>query len=107
MNQKTDDVVADVLTESISLKKAITAYGEATSVLEMRAANTNDARTLKALPYTVQADETVSLNLDVCAKYISRLCNIPMSSVDSLDLADFNQLAWSVARFFLDQDSGG
>lgn len=106
MKPETETVVDDVVAKTISLKKPITAYGEELKALQLRAANTNDARTLKALPYTVQADETVSLNLDVCAKYISRLCNIPMSSVDKLDIADFNRLSWDVARFFLDQASG-
>lgn len=84
----------------IALRKPIRAYGEDVAHLEMRAATSADARALKALPYSIDSDESVNLNLEVCARYISRLCNIPMSSVDQLDLNDLNNLSWQVAGFF-------
>jgi hypothetical protein len=88
------------------LKKVITAHGEEVAELRLREGTTADARALKSLPYYVQADgETVALNLDVCAKYISRLAGIPLSSVDQLCLSDLNALAWAVTGPFLQQDS--
>lgn len=97
-NQDTQNAKKDVTI--IPLRTPIKAYGEEVSHLEMRAANAEDARILKALPYSIGNDESVNLNLDVCARYISRLCNIPMSSVDQLNLNDLNNLAWQVAGFF-------
>lgn len=87
------------------LKTAIKAYGEEVTELTMRDPTPADARALKALPYVIGKDESVSLNLDVCAKYIERLCSIPPSSVDQIDLKDFNTLSWAVASFFFDTES--
>lgn len=88
------------------LQKAITAHGEEVTELRLRDATTADARALKALPYFIQPDgETVTLSLDVCAKYISRLAGIPLGSVDQLHVSDFNKLGWLVVQPFLSQDS--
>jgi len=88
------------------LKKAITAHGEEVAELRLREASTADARALKSLPYFIQSDgETVALNLEVCAKYISRLAGIPLGSVDQLHVHDFNNLSWLVSQPFLTQGS--
>ena len=88
------------------LKKAITAHGEEVKELRVREATTADARALGSIPYFVQPDgETVTLNLVVCAKYISRLASIPQGSVDQLHVNDFNNLSWLVTQPFLSQAS--
>ncbi|WP_017255756.1 phage tail assembly protein, partial [Pseudomonas tolaasii] len=53
------------------------------------------------LPYKIDKGEDVSLDLDVAARYIAVCAGIPPSSVNQLDLADFNALSWAVAGFFM------
>jgi len=87
------------------LSVPITAFDKELTELHLRPASTADARAIGALPYAIRQDQSVALDLAVCAKYISRLADIPGSSVDKLALPDFNQLAWEVAQHFLGQGS--
>lgn len=87
------------------LKKPITAHDEERSSLELRPLSPADARAIRALPYYIAADESVRIDTEAVAKYIVRIAGIPMSSVDQLDVADFNGLAWMIAGFFLNPDS--
>ncbi|MBP2840437.1 phage tail assembly protein [Pseudomonas sp. PNP] len=87
--------------EKIELAAPIQAHGEEVGVLELRRPTVAEVRKLKALPYKIDAEDAVSLDMDVAAKYIALCGHIPPSSVDQLDIADLNQAAWVVARFFL------
>lgn len=93
--------------KTVPLSAPITAYDTELRELQLRTASTADARAIGALPYAISHDQSVTLDLAVCAKYIGRLADIPASSVDQLALPDFNQLAWEVAGYFLAQDSVG
>lgn len=83
------------------LAAAIQAHGEELTQLELRRPTVVEVRAVKALPYKIDQDESVTLDVDVAAKYIAVCAGIPPSSVNQLDLADLNQLAWVVAGFFL------
>lgn len=87
--------------EVIELCAPIQAHGEEVSVLELRRPTVAEVRKLKALPYKIDAEDAVSLDMDVAAKYIALCAHIPPSSVDQLDISDLNKAAWIVARFFL------
>lgn len=89
------------MTDAIALNTPIQAHGETLSELTLRRPTAKEARAIKALPYKIDADQAVSLDLDVAAKYIAACAEIPPSSVDQLDLADLNTLAWQVAGFFM------
>nr|WP_276583587.1 phage tail assembly protein [Pseudomonas sp. RIT-PI-S] len=84
----------------------IQAHGEQLSELTLRRPTPQEARAIKVLPYKVDKDEAISLDLDAAAKYISVCAGIPPSSVNQLDLADLNTLAWQVAGFFMMPASG-
>lgn len=83
------------------LLSAIEAHGETVDKLQMREPTPADARVVKALPYFIDKDENVHINATAAAQYISRCARIPMSSVEALNLSDFNQLCWDIAGFFL------
>ncbi|MEM4988833.1 phage tail assembly protein [Collimonas sp. H4R21] len=85
----------------ITLTKPIHAHDQEITELELREPNIADARAVKSLPYFIGADEEVSLKTDVCARIIVRCAAIPPSSVDQLDLSDYNTLCWWIVGFFL------
>lgn len=83
------------------LSTPIQAHGEEVTSITLRRPTVGECRAIKALPYAIGKDEEVSLNLDVSAKYIAVCGAIPAPSVNQLDLADLNTLAWEIAGFFL------
>ncbi|AEJ11834.1 MULTISPECIES: phage tail assembly protein [Pseudomonas] len=89
------------MTEVIKLSAPIQAHGADVTQLELRRPTVQEVRNIKALPYKMDKDEAVSLDMDVAAKYIAVCAAIPTSSVNQLDLADLNNAAWTVAGFFL------
>lgn len=89
------------VSETIKLSSPIQAHGEELTELTLRRPTAQEARAIKALPYKIDADEAVSLDLDVAAKYIAVCAAVPPSTVNQLDLADLNSLAWMVAGFFM------
>lgn len=87
------------------LAAPIQAYGEEMRELRMRDPSTADVRAINAVPYVFskEAGGVPTLVPEVCARYISRLAQIPLSAVDQLALGDFHSLAWEVANYFLQQ----
>ena len=84
-----------------TLAAPIQAHDEQVSVLTLRRPTVAEARAIKALPYKIDKNEDVSLDLDVAAKYIAICAAIPPSSVNQMELSDLNSLAWEVAGFFM------
>ena len=84
-----------------TLQVAIEAHGEPLTQLDLRRPTVQEVRAIKALPYKIDKNEEVSLDMDVAAKYIAVCAGIPPSSVNQLDLADLNSLSWAVASFFM------
>lgn len=89
------------MSELVKLSAPIEAHGQELSELTIRRPTPKEARSIKALPYKIDKDESVSIDLDVAAKYIVVCAGIPSSSVDQLDLADLNSLSWQIAGFFM------
>ncbi len=89
------------MTDTVKLQVAIEAHGEPLTELALRRPTVQEVRAIKALPYKIDKGEDVSLDLDVAAKYIAVCAGIPPSSVNQLDLVDFNALSWAVAGFFM------
>lgn len=85
----------------MKLVKTIQAHGEEVSSITLRRPTVPECRAIKMLPYAIDKEEAVTLNLDVAAKYIAVCGAIPASSINELDLNDLNSLAWEVAGFFL------
>ncbi|WP_311886731.1 MULTISPECIES: phage tail assembly protein [Pseudomonas] len=89
------------MSDLVKLQVAIEAHGEPVTELTMRRPTVQEVRAIKALPYKIDKNEEVSLDMDVAAKYIAVCAGIPPSSVNQLDLADLNSLSWAVASFFM------
>ena len=89
------------MSEVIELSTPIQAHGEEVAKLELRRPTVVEVRKMKALPYKIDAEDAVSVDMDVAAKYIALCGHIPPSSVDQLDLADLNSAAWRVVGFFM------
>lgn len=89
------------MTTPIKLSTPIQAYGEQVTELTLRRPTSRECRQIGHLPYRIEKDESVGLNLDVAAKYIVVCAGIPSSSVDQLDVTDLNGLAWALAGFFM------
>ncbi|MBH8610493.1 phage tail assembly protein [Pseudomonas mohnii] len=89
------------MTGAIKLQVAIEAHGEPLTELTLRRPTVQEVRAIKALPYRIDKNEEVGLDMDVAAKYIAVCAGIPPSSVNQLDLADLNALSWAVAGFFM------
>ncbi|KNX77180.1 ArsR family transcriptional regulator [Pseudomonas sp. 250J] len=89
------------MTTTIKLDTPIQAHGEPLTELTLRRPTTRECRQIGQLPYRIEKDESVGLNLDVAAKYIVVCAGIPSSSVDQLEVMDLNTVAWALAGFFM------
>jgi hypothetical protein len=83
------------------LASPIQAHNEEVLELTLRRPTVTEVRAIKALPYKIDKNEDVSLDMEVAAKYIAICAGIPSPSVNQLDLADLNNLAWEIAGFFM------
>ncbi|WP_341669052.1 phage tail assembly protein [Alcaligenes sp. SDU_A2] len=89
-----------------TLSASINAYGKEYTELRLREPAVADVRALKSLPYSFAPEDQVPRPLlDVCARYIARLGEVPESAVDQLGMRDFHELAWAVVGFFISQGS--
>ncbi|HCB3268525.1 TPA: phage tail assembly protein [Citrobacter amalonaticus] len=86
--------------QELELNHPITAHGETLSVLEFNEPTGKDVREL-GYPYQMNQDESIKLQAHIIAKYIVRLANVPLSTVDQMSPSDLNAAGWLVAGFFL------
>ncbi|EGT4253028.1 phage tail assembly protein [Citrobacter farmeri] len=86
--------------QELELNHPITAHGETLSVLEFNEPTGKDVREL-GYPYQMNQDESIKLQAHIIAKYIVRLANVPLSTVDQMSPGDLNAAGWLVAGFFL------
>lgn len=89
------------LVEQFPLNTPITAHGAEVVSLTLRRPTVPESRAIKVLPYKIDKNEDVSVDLEAAAKYIAVCAGIPPSSVNQLELNDLNTLAWAVVSFFL------
>lgn len=89
---------------SLDLSVPITAHGEdGVQTLYFARPTGKDVREL-GFPYKIGRDDSMSIQADIVAKYISRLASIPLSSVDMLDPSDMIAGSNIILGFF--QKSG-
>ncbi|MGV3345298.1 phage tail assembly protein [Enterobacteriaceae bacterium LUAb1] len=88
------------MSQELTLSKPIIAHGEKLHVLVFSEPTGRDVREI-GYPYQMNEDGSVKLLSQVVAKYIVKLCGIPLSSVDDMLPADLNTAGWVVAGFFL------
>jgi len=93
------------LKQTIKLSKPIQAQGETLDELKIREPVGADIRACgMPMAFIALADnpnqQRIEMNTAAIAQYISRLCDIPPSSVDQLALSDFARLMEIVSGFF-------
>lgn len=86
--------------KELPLVKAVTAHGETIGVLEFNDPTGKDVREL-GYPYQMNQDDSIKLQAHIIAKYIVRLANVPLSTVDQMSPGDLNSAGWLIAGFFL------
>lgn len=86
--------------KELELNHPVTAHGETISVMEFNEPTGKDVREL-GYPYQMNQDESIKLQAHIIAKYIVRLANVPLSTVDQMKPSDLNSAGWLVAGFFL------
>ncbi|MCS2162961.1 phage tail assembly protein [Scandinavium sp. H11S7] len=86
--------------KELELGHPVTAHGETLSVLEFNEPTGKDVREL-GYPYQMNQDESIKLQAHIIAKYIVRLANVPLSTVDQMSPGDLNSAGWLIAGFFL------
>lgn len=83
------------------LSAPIQAHKETLTELTLRRPTPKECRDIGGLPYSLGDGNKPQPRLDVAAQYIVLCAGIPLSSVDQLDLSDFNQVVWVVIGFFM------
>ncbi|WP_422402639.1 phage tail assembly protein [Pseudomonas sp. GZD-209] len=89
------------MTEVIKLSSPINAYDEERRELKLRRPTVQEVRAIKSLPYKIDQNDEISLDMDTAAKYIAVCAGIPPSAVNQLDLSDLHKASWVIARFFM------
>lgn len=88
------------------LSHPIKAHGEEVHELQVKRPTPADCRRIGRMPYVITDNSGLySPDLSVMGDYISVCCGMPPSSVDQMDLFDFNKLAWEVCGFFAKPES--
>lgn len=94
---------------TVPLSKPINAHGESVIELELREPGGEDLMDI-GYPYIVVQSDTggqgVELRPKVVARYVSKLAQIPMSSVKQIGLADLQKLQGVVMGFFGQEEAG-
>lgn len=89
---------------TVQLAKPIMAHGEEVSLLTLREPTTKDVIELGLptliIPSADGGTPGVELRQGVISRYISRLAQIPKSSVEAMALADFSRCTEAVMGFF-------
>lgn len=88
----------------VALSKPITAHGEETSELTFREPTTEDVMQIGMPQLLIPSADGESVGVEVRTKvvgqYISRLAAVPLSSVKSMSIKDFNACTGVVMGFF-------
>lgn len=84
-----------------TLSTPVRAHGDELTVLNIQRPSAAQARKIGRLPYKVDETGKASPDLDAVADYLVVCAGVPLSTIDQLELSDFNQLAWMMAGFFM------
>lgn len=89
---------------TVLLKHPVTAHGEEVSELTLREPTTKDIMEIGLptliVPSTDGSSVGVEIRQKVVGRYVSRLAQIPMSSVEALKPGDFARCSAAVMGFF-------
>ncbi len=83
----------------MKLRKPIKAHGEEITEINFREVTGGDVIDL-GQPMSMKADESMDFKMDVVAKYIVALAQIPMTSVREMHPSDLFDCAVEISSFF-------
>lgn len=83
------------------LSSPIKAHGEEATEVTLRRPTAKECRAIGRMPYGLDERSMPVPDLAIVSKYLVICLGIPESSVDQLQLNDFNQLTWELLGFFL------
>lgn len=92
------------MSETLKLTKPITAHGEELLELTFREPTPDDVMQVGTPSLLIPSSDGESVGIEIRAKvvgqYISRLASIPLGSVKTMSMADFNRAQGVVMGFF-------
>ena len=92
------------MSKTVQLQAPVQAHGEEVATLTFREPTTKDVMELGQCTLLIPSSDGTSVDIEVRTKlvgqYIVRLCGVPMSTVHSLSLQDFNRCQAVVMGFF-------
>lgn len=83
----------------ITLKKPIEAHGEQITEIELRDITGGDVIDL-GHPLNITSEGSFTFRMDVVARYVVRLGNVPASTVREMSPGDLSTCAGEIAGFF-------
>jgi hypothetical protein len=93
-------------TKVVTLFHPIEAHGQELKTLEVRRPTVAEVRKVGRLPYRLRPDGVMfDPDVDICGEYLVVCAGIPPSSVNRIELSDFNKLAWLICNFFAQPES--
>lgn len=93
------------MNKTFKLNQAILAHNETINELTLREMTVSDLRRVKTLPYAIKEDGSLTINTEIMAQLISRIANIPNSSVESMAIKDFSFLCYEIVSFLASEAS--
>ena len=92
------------MSETIKLSKPITAHGEEISEITLREPTPDDVMQVGSPQLLIPSADGESVGIEIRAKvvgqYIARLGAVPLSSVKTMSMGDFNRAQGVVMGFF-------
>jgi hypothetical protein len=85
---------------TINLSSPITAHGEEVTELTLQEPTGKHIREIGSIPFGIDSSGDIKLDAKSIAQYISKLCAIPMSSVDAINPGDFFEISWLIVGMF-------
>ncbi|WP_286998188.1 MULTISPECIES: phage tail assembly protein [Comamonas] len=93
-------------TKVVTLSQPIKAHDQEVKALELRRPTVAEVRKIGCLPYRLRPDGLMfDPDTEITAQYLVVCAGIPPSSVDQIELSDFNKLAWQICNFFAQPES--
>ena len=89
------------MSEVITLMTPITVGEETIKEITLRRPTVADTRKVGRLPYTFGAGGAIVPDTDTASKYVSICSALPPSTIDKLDVTDFQTLVLAIVGFFM------
>jgi hypothetical protein len=94
--------------QKLNLNRPVSAHGAEVDCLELREPHGGDIASVGfPLRYKIESDETVTIDFKAreMSAMISRLADVPLSTVQRLPASDWQAAAWMVAGFLTPSES--